>query len=129
MVIHVYVHFNFTHSVWKCFAALLCYNELTTIGLENSCKAPYVDPAKHFFSTYNFKTISKANIKTHVYPNDTYLKYNLPSFMLKWCFSYSNQLFRHLRENIYNYAIWDIYFESKNIKYMCMPWNIICTCI
>lgn len=64
------------------------------------------------FSTYtcNFKSISNANIQTHVYPNDTspksivlwthwhiHVQYSLPSFMLK-CFSYSNQNFTHLWE-------------------------------
>lgn len=76
------------------------------------------------FSTYTckFKSISNANIQTHVYPNDTspksivswthwhihvHVQYTFPSFMLKciWCFFYSNQLFTHLRENICNYAI------------------------
>lgn len=65
------------------------------------------------FSTYtcSFKSFSNANIQTHVYPNDTFPKsivswthwhihvqYSLPSFMLKWCFSYSNQLYTHLWE-------------------------------
>lgn len=91
------------------------------------------------FSTYNLKTISKANIQTHVYPNDTspksivswthwhiHVQYNLPSSMLK-CFSYSNQNFTHLREKDITSMQYEIFTLSLKISntYTCTCYEIL----
>lgn len=86
------------------------------------------------FSTYtcSFKSFSNANIQTHVYPNDTFPKsivswthwhihvqYSFPSFMLKWCFSYSNQNFTHLREKDITSMQYEIFTSSLKISNTC----------
>lgn len=121
--IHVYVWYTLILPIQFETVLLHCYMYVTM----NLPQLDWRTAVRHrmlilqsIFSTYtcNFKSISNANIQTHVYPNDTspksivlwthwhiHVQYTLPSSMLKWCFSYSNQLFTHLRENICNYAI------------------------